>query len=97
MTTAKYKRAVRSLGPEDVVLTALEIRHQAIADPIRVVNDSVDHVIGGQRFVALRFTAAMVDDDEGSVPRAVLAVDNVGAALTQWIERSGGAPARRRE
>lgn len=84
----------RSLSPSDVVLTAMEIRHPDIAEPVRVVNDLVDHEIGGETFVPLRFDARAITDEEGRAPRAEIQVDNVGQVLTEWLERAqGGAGA----
>ena len=85
----------RSLSPTDVSLTALEIRHPDISDPVRVVNDATDHVIGGETYVALRFAAALrPSDEEGRAPRAEIEIDNIGQILTEWLERAqGGAGA----
>ena len=85
-----YAHALRASAPEAVVLTALEIRHPAIAEPVRVVNDAADHVIEGRTYVGLRFGARFADDIEGQAPRADLVIDNVGRELTQWIERAQG-------
>ena len=89
MATAGYERARRALSPEDVVLQALEITHPDVPDPIRVVNDAVDQVLGGNTYVGLRFQAKLADDAERP-PRAELTMDNVGRPLTQWLERAGG-------
>ena len=90
MTSDAHRRAQRELAPSDAVLHALEITHPDVAAPVRIVNDAVDHVIGGETYTALRFGVRLVDDVEGRVPRAELVVDNVGRPLTQWIEQSGG-------
>ena len=57
---------------------------------MRVVNDTEDRTIEGNRYVALRFDARLADDVEGQAPQAELAIDNVGRALTQWVEAAGG-------
>ena len=85
-----YARTIRESAPERRVLTALEIRHPAVPDPVRVVNDTEDRTIEGNRYVALRFHARLADDVEGQAPQAELAIDNVGRALTQWVEAAGG-------
>ncbi len=86
----RYDRALRASSPLDRVLTALEIRHPAIVEPVRVVNDADDHTIEGERYVGLRFGARFADDVEGREPRAELVIDNVGRELTQWIEAAQG-------
>ncbi len=89
-STDLWQQAIRAQAPESAVVIALQITHPDITTPIRVVNDARDHVIGGENYIALTFGARLADDVEGQVPRAELVMDNVGAALTQWIEASGG-------
>ena len=86
----RYQRTLRESAPADRLLTALEIAHPAIAQPVRVINDTVGRRIEGSDYVALRFDARLVDDIAGQAPQAELAIDNVGRALTQWIEATGG-------
>ena len=85
-----YQRAIREAAPADRVVTALEIRHPAVAQPVRVVNDTVNHRIEGSEYIALRFDARLVDDIAGQAPQAELSIDNIGRDLTQWIEAAGG-------
>ena len=89
-TSARHRRAQRELSPADVVLHALEISHPDVSSPVRVVNDAVDHVLGGETYTGLRFAVRLVDDVESRTPQAQLVVDNVGRPLTQWLEISGG-------
>ena len=58
--------------------------------PVRVVNDTREHVIEGERYAGLRFEARLADDVEGRAPRAELVIDNVGRDLTQWVEAAEG-------
>lgn len=91
MTTSdRHRRAERELSPADETLTALEITHPDVPEPVRVVDHPVDQVLGGNAYVGLRFEFRLAGDVEGRAPRAELAIDNVGRPLTQWIERSGG-------
>ena len=89
-TSDKFDQASRAGTPEAVALTALEIRHPDVATPIRAVNDTQNHRIGGHEFVAARFSARLADDADGQAPRAELEIDNVGKVLTQWVELSDG-------
>ena len=86
----QYARTIRESAPERRLLTALEIRHAAVAAPVRVVNDTEERTIEGNRYVALRFDARLADDAEGQAPQAELAIDNVGRDLTQWLEAAQG-------
>ncbi len=90
MPSPRYARALRAASPADTVLTALEIRHPAVADPVRVVDGTAGLAIGPYRYAALRFAVRLADDVEGRAPRAELAIDNVGRDLVQWIEAAGG-------
>ena len=88
--TEQYARTLRQSAPERGLLVALEIRHPAIARPVRVINDTVERVIEGNRFVPLRFDARLADGVDGQAPQAELAIDNVGREITQWVEATGG-------
>ena len=88
--SAAYRLEARALAPAKAVHTGLEITHPDVAAPVRVVDDAVRQVLGGVAFEALAFRIRLVDDPEGGVPRCEVAMDNVGDALTQWIERSNG-------
>ena len=85
-----FARWQRESAPTDRVLTALEIRHPAVALPVRVVNDTENRRIEGNEYIALRFDARLADDIAGQAPQAELAIDNIGRELTQWIEAAGG-------
>ena len=45
---------------------------------------------GWRGAAAARFNARLADDADGQAPRAELVIDNVGNALTQWVEASDG-------
>ena len=95
--SAAGQRAAAELAPEDVLLDALEIRHPAIAAPVRVVNDTTNLELEGETWQAVAFEPRAVSDVEGRVPSAELRVDNVGRPLMEWIEAArggGGATVR---
>ena len=69
---------------------ALEIKHEALTQPIRLVRDTVHHSIDGQDFIPLAFRAEIPQDIEHEVREATLEVDNVGEELMQWVEASHG-------
>ena len=89
-TSERFDQARRAGTPETPVFTALEIAHPDVAAPIRAVNDTQNKTIDGNQFVAARFSARLTDDAEGQVPQAELVIDNVGNALTRWVELSDG-------
>ena len=89
-TSKRFEQAGRIGTPEVMVLTALELTHPDAAAPIRAVNDAQSKRIGGNDFVAARFSARLADDADGQAPRAELVIDNVGEELTKWVESSDG-------
>lgn len=74
----------------DAPLVLMEITHDALAEPIRVVNNTEDVTSGGHTYTAMGFRVTLPDDYEGRVPKARLSVDNIGRELTQWLEIAGG-------
>ena len=88
--SAAARVADRALAPTDVVLTTLEITHPDVAEPVRVVADGKAHRLDGADYQPLPFRARLVSDPERGVPRAEIALDNAGQAVTQWVERSAG-------
>lgn len=87
--STSYKQAVNSNGKE-LPLTLLEITHSALAEPVRVVNDTDAITVQGNEFTPLSFRPVWPDDLSQGLPRAGLSIDNVGRELTQWIESTGG-------
>ena len=85
-----FKEVANSTGAAEAPLLLLEITHADLSQPIRVVNDNQDLVSNGDTYIAMAFRARLPDDLEQGLPRATLAIDNVGRLLTDWIESSGG-------
>lgn len=69
----------------------LQIDHPALATPVRVINDTADLTSNGDTYTACAFEITLPEDLAEQVPRASLAVDNIGRELTQWIETADGA------
>ena len=96
--SANFKEKTGSTSCE-APLVLLEITHDQLAAPIRVVNDNQDFVLQvgspSLTFTALAFRITLPEQMTGSLPKARLAIDNVGRELVQWIDQSnGGAGAR---
>ena len=68
----------------------LEINHESLSSPVRVVNDMQDLTSNGNLFIACPFRYVLPDDFENQLPKARLAVDNIGRDLMYWIETSAG-------
>lgn len=87
--SSHFRERTGSLSGEEP-LYLLEISHPQLAQPIRVVNDTQDLVSGGHSFTGMGFRVALPDDFAQQMPRAQIAIDNVGRELTQWLEASNG-------
>lgn len=86
----RFLRSVTELAPDDTAVYALEIAHPDLAVPVRVVHDTREHVIETHAYAPVAFRLRLAADTEGEIPRAEIAIDNVGRELTQWIDASGG-------
>jgi len=85
-----YQRTINAVSAAQSPLLALEITHEDLAQPIRVVNDVEDLVSNGETFVAMAFRAELPSDLEEGQARARLVVDNVGKEMVGWLEASNG-------
>ena len=84
----------RTSGTEPVLL-AIEITHDDLTTPVRVVNDTQDLLSNGNTFMAVPFGFVLPDNLEQGNSSARLEIDNVGRELVQWLElSSGGSGAR---
>lgn len=90
--SAHYKGTIAQVNAAEAPLLLLEIDHPALSQPVRVVNDTQDITSNGHLFTACAFRVDLPDDLENQLPKARLAVDNVGRDLVYWIETSAGAP-----
>jgi hypothetical protein len=87
--TANFKEKTGSLsGTEPLYL--LTIAHPQLAVPIRIVSDTQDITSNGNNFIAMAFRVSLPDNFSQQMPRARIAIDNIGRELTQWLEASNG-------
>lgn len=78
------------MSGDEAPLVLLEINHPALSTPVRVVNDTQDITSNGNLYIACPFRFVPPDDFENQLPKAKLAVDNVGRDLMYWIETTSG-------
>jgi len=86
----KFKANMNTSASCDPIMLLLEINHPDLSMPIRVVNGFEDIISNGENYIATHFDFEMPSDKNGEEARANLVIDNVGRALTQWIEQSCG-------
>lgn len=89
--SAAFKSTLSGTSAPESPLILLEINQASLASPIRVVADTQDITSNGNVFTAAPFRCLLPDDFENQLPRARLAIDNIGQALMYWIEASVGA------
>lgn len=88
--SSQFKSTLAKVSAEEAPLVLLEINHASLTTPVRVVNDMQDLTSNGNLFIACPFRYVLPDDFENQLPKARLAVDNVGRDLMYWIETSAG-------
>ena len=88
--SASARRTINAVSAPEQPVLLLEIDHADLPSPVRVVNysDNITHL--GNLFTALAYEITPPGDYSQGLPRARLAVDNVGRDLTDWIESSKG-------
>ena len=85
--------AMRALSAEaagEVFLTLITIEHDDLDEPIRVVNDLVNHTSRGNEFLAYPFEIVMPLDDGQQFPQLQLTIDNVDLTLVESIRTMKG-------
>ncbi len=88
--STQYKSTLAEVSAKESRLYLLEISHPALTEPVRVINDTQDLVSNGNNYIACPFRFVPPDDFENQLPKARLAVDNVGRDLMYWIETTSG-------
>jgi len=81
---------INATSADELPLLLLEIDHPQLTQPARVVNDTQDLTSNGNLFVGMAFSASLPDDKPQQMPKARLAIDNVGKELVSWLEMSQG-------
>ena len=89
---SEYEEYASSLSGTSTTeyITCLEIYHDDLTTPIRVVGDNQDFTMDSMTYTAIRFGIKLPDDKENQRPRVTLSIDNVGRELTDFIEQSNG-------
>jgi hypothetical protein len=89
--TATARQAVYDAETSEAFLILLTLTHADLAGPIRVVNNAVDVVSGGDTFLAFPFRIRLPSDTDERPPRATLQIDNVDRQIVTAIRTVTGA------
>ena len=76
----------------DLPLILLEIDHDDLAQPIRVVNNKVSITSNGDEYTGFPFDVFLPDSSEDAPPRAKLRINNVSREIAQAIRSISTAP-----
>lgn len=85
-----FKINVNKLNADEALLVLVKITHPYVSQPICLVNDSNDLVVGDETFLAMPFSLKKQNDIQGELPKANLIMANSGKSLIKWIDASGG-------
>jgi len=81
-----WHQTVNAVAGEEFPLILLEITHDDLVTPIRIVNDRQELTHNGTLFQGFPFLLALPEDPESGLPEATLQIDNVGRELVDWLE-----------
>lgn len=88
---------MNAVTADDLPVMLIQIDHPDLTSPVRVTNalrdpgDPITHQ--GDDYIPLGFSITPPDDLSQGIPRARLAVDNVGGELMEFLELSNGGNA----
>jgi len=86
----EYKSTLAKVSAPEAPFIMLEIDHPDLVEPIRIINDTQELTSNGNVYIACPFRCILPDDYENQLPKARLAVDNIGRELMYWIETTAG-------
>jgi hypothetical protein len=75
---------------DEVPLVFLTFSGGGLGAPIRIVDDAVSHVRGGQTFQPFPFEVKLPDDVDDQLPRTQVRCDNVDRSITDAIRALAG-------
>lgn len=88
--SAQYKSTLAQVSAPEAPYILIDINHPDLTQTIRIINDTQDLTSNGNVYIAAPFRCVLPDDYENQLPKARLAVDNIGRELMFWIETTAG-------
>ena len=80
-------RAIFAEETGEVFLALLEVMDPSLDEPIRAVNDTVDHVHQGKLYTAYPFELVLPDSDGETLPKTSISISNVSPALITVLRK----------
>lgn len=90
--TAAATQAVLSQYTDEVFLFLLEIDHDTLVDPIRLVASREDIVSNGETYQAFPFEVMLQSDDGETISDIQLSMDNIDRSITETIRSVSTSP-----
>lgn len=84
--STSYNQTTNKVSAPEFPLILLELNHDDLASPLRVVNDRADVTHQSEVYQKFAFRFSFPTDPENGVSEAHLELDNVGRELMTWIE-----------
>lgn len=81
-----FHQTINSVSADEFPLILLQLDHDDLAAPIRVVNDREDFLHQGNTYQKFAFKFSFPTDPENGLPEAQLEMDNVGREVMDWVE-----------
>lgn len=86
MVSTTTTAAVQSVADGHGLLELLILSHPSRVEPLRLVNDTRNWIIGASTYVGLEFSLKLPDEENKETPRAQLVINNVGRDVTAALE-----------
>ena len=86
----EYKSTLAQVSAPEAPYILIDIDHAELTETIRIINDTQELTSNGNVYIACPFRCILPDDYENQLPKARLAVDNIGRELMYWIETTAG-------
>lgn len=90
--TADALASIMQESVDEVWVQCIEITHDDLPAPIRIVNYATDITKGGNVYTATAFQTQLPDDDAENFAGVTLVIDNVNQSLTESIRSVEGEP-----
>jgi hypothetical protein len=83
------QRNLEQTSSPDALIWFLTITHDNLSEPIRVVSDVFDYIVGGETFTGLIFDVKVISDTD-QTPYSELRVQNVDRRIGQALREAQG-------
>lgn len=90
--SATLKSAAFAQRTDKVFLVLIEIDHDDLSTPIRVVNNTENITSNGNVYQAYPFEINMLSDLKDELPKVTLTIDNVDRQIVQAVRTVSSAP-----